>query len=209
MSVAYLGAMALRVGYLASSSGSSAREIHEAAVAGEVDVESVVMITNNSGSGAAEWARAAHIPVVHLSGRTHEDPAELDEAMRVALVKHRTQVVALSGYAKLVGTATLREFPNRILNVHPAPLPEFGGQGMYRLAVHQAVLDSGIHYSAVSIHVIDEVYDRGTVVAATRVPVEPGDTPESLQARVHALEGSCFVEVLRRIETGGLDLDAL
>lgn len=202
-----LGVMGLRIGYLASGAGSSARAIHQAASRGELKVESAVMVSNNSGSEALRWARASGIPTAHLSSRTYPDPVDLDAAIRDALAGHDAELVVLSGYAKLVGPLTLARFAHRILNVHPAPLPRFGGKGMYGLAVHQAVLDAGVAESAVTIHVIDDRYDHGPVVAAFPVAVEPTDSAETLQARVHEQEAACYLDVLGQIAAGEIDLD--
>jgi phosphoribosylglycinamide formyltransferase 1 len=198
--------MALRLGYLASGAGSGAKGIHSAISDGHLDVVSAVMISNNSGSLALRWARDGGVPTAHLSSLTHERPDELDEAMCDVLKSHRVDLVILSGYAKLVGPLTLATFHNRMLNVHPAPLPRFGGRGMYGLAVHQAVLDSGVTESAVTIHLLNEHYDQGPVVASYPVPVLEADTAASLRTRVHAAEPACYVDVLARLLNGELDL---
>lgn len=121
--------MRVRVAYLASGAASSARGIHRAAVNGVIDARSVCLIGNNSTSGAIEWARGQGIPTYHLSGKTHPDPQHLDAEIRDALLEHVPDLVVLSGYARRIGPLTLRAFPGRILNVHPAPLPQFGGKG--------------------------------------------------------------------------------
>ena len=201
--------MIRRLGYLASGRGSSAQAIHAAGRRGELKIESAVVISNNSGSPALQWAQADGIPHAHLSSRTHPDPTQLDEAVRDTLVGHDVELVVLSGYAKLVGGATLEQFPRRILNVHPAPLPDFGGQGMYGLAVHQAVLEAGLAHTEITIHLIDDRYDRGPAVATWPVEVLPDDTAESLQARVRAAEPACYIDVLRRVVSGEIDLDSV
>lgn len=150
------------------------------------------------------------MPAYHLSGRTHPDGDSLDAAIRDALLTHDTELVVLSGYAKRVGQLTVSAFEGRILNVHPAPLPNFGGQGMYGMAVHEAVLSAGERESAVTIHHVNEHYDDGQVVATYPVPVDPDDTPETLRQRVHAAEPGCWIELLGRLTAGhklpGLDL---
>src|SRR6185503_10615466 len=104
---------------------------------------------------------------------------------------------------------TLRAYHNRILNVHPALLPKFGGQGMFGAHVHTAVLKAGERETGVTIHLVDDAYDHGPVVAQAAVPVEAGDTPETLAARVQAREQTLYPEVLARIFSGALDLDSL
>ena len=112
----------------------------------------------------------------------------------------------LSGYLRQLGPVTLARFAGRILNVHPGLLPRFGGHGMYGRRVHEAVLGAGVAESGATIHVVDEEYDHGPVVAARTVPVLAGDTAETLEARVTALEPSFFVETLGRIASGELTL---
>jgi phosphoribosylglycinamide formyltransferase-1 len=94
----------------------------------------------------------------------------------------------------------------RILNIHPGPLPAFGGHGMYGRRVHEAVIAAGVAESGICIHLVDEEYDRGPVLARRAVPVEPGDTPQSLEARVIGLEPAFFVETLGRIARGEIVL---
>jgi phosphoribosylglycinamide formyltransferase-1 len=104
------------------------------------------------------------------------------------LGRARADLVVLAGYLKLVPPPVVAAYRGRIINVHPALLPEFGGQGMYGRRVHEAVLASGARETGATVHLVDEVYDRGAVLAQRRVPVLPGDTPQSLAERVLALE---------------------
>jgi phosphoribosylglycinamide formyltransferase-1 len=112
----------------------------------------------------------------------------------------------MSGYLRRLGPAMLGAYAHRILNIHPGPLPAFGGEGMYGRRVHEAVLAAGVRESGIVIHLVDEVYDHGPVVARRAVPVEPGDTAETLEARVRAAEPGFFVETLQRLARGDLEL---
>jgi phosphoribosylglycinamide formyltransferase-1 len=109
----------------------------------------------------------------------------------------------LAGYLKLVHASVVARFRGRMINVHPALLPEFGGPGMYGRRVHEAVLASGAKESGATVHFVDEEFDRGAIIAQERVPVEPGDTPETLAARVleaeHRLLPRVVLELARRI----------
>jgi folate-dependent phosphoribosylglycinamide formyltransferase PurN len=105
-----------------------------------------------------------------------------------ALVDAGVQVVFLAGYLRLLPAAVVARWPRRILNVHPALLPSFGGKGMYGLNVHRAVLESGARITGPTVHFVDERYDEGHILAQWPVPVRPGDTPETLAARVLAAE---------------------
>ena len=199
----------LALGVLASHGGTNLQAIIDSCRSGAIDVEVRVVISNNSRSMALERARRADIPTAHLSGSTHPNPDQLDEAIAETLRRHGVQVVALAGYMKMLGPRTLDAYRNRILNVHPALLPKFGGQGMYGERVHRAVLASGDSVSGVTVHLVDEEYDRGPVVAQSEVPVLPGDTPDTLAARVLEQEHILYSETIQRIATGEVDLSAL
>ena len=199
----------LALGVLASHGGTNLQAIIDSCRSGAIDAEVRVVISNNSRSLALERARRANIPASHLSSSTHPTPDLLDEAITETLHRHGVQVVALAGYMKMLGTRTLDAYRSRILNVHPALLPKFGGQGMYGERVHEAVLASGERVSGVTVHLVDEVYDHGPVVAQTQVPVLPDDTPGALAAKVLEQEHILYPETIQRIATGEIDLDVL
>jgi phosphoribosylglycinamide formyltransferase 1 len=115
------------------------------------------------------------------------DPADADDWLH-RLARHGVELVVLAGYLKLVPPAVIARYRDRILNVHPALLPAFGGRGMYGRRVHEAVLASGARESGATVHLVDEEYDRGRILAQGRVPVLPGDTPDTLAERVLAVE---------------------
>jgi phosphoribosylglycinamide formyltransferase-1 len=119
-----------------------------------------------------------------------------------AFQSHGADLVLLAGYMKKVGPRLLKAYPNRVLNIHPALLPSFGGEGMYGLRVHKAVLDSGAKVSGVTVHVVDEVYDHGPIVAQETVPVEQDDTPETLAARVLKVEHHIYSSVVKLFAEG-------
>jgi len=197
----------LRLGFLASGSGTNMQAILDASRSGRLSqVEPVVVISNNSSSGALQRSAAAGLPTYHLSSATHPEPRALDEAIATALTGHDVSVVVLAGYMKMVGPVTLDRFRGRILNIHPALLPKYGGRGFYGRAVHEAVLAAGETESGVTVHVVDEVYDHGPILAQARVPVLPGDTPGSLANRVLEQEHTLYAETLQRIAMGEISL---
>ena len=124
---------------------------------------------------------------------THADPVALDAAILVALQTHGVEIVCLAGYMKKLGARTLAACRGRILNIHPALLPNFGGRCMYGMRVHEAVLAAGENESGATVHLIDGEYDHGPVLAQEKVPVCDGDTPEQLQARVLEVEHRLYV----------------
>ncbi len=199
----------LRIAVFASGTGTTLQAVIDACESGALHARIAVVIGNNSGSGAARRAAAHAIPFVHLSGHTHADPAELDAAIRDALIAHDVELVLLAGYMKKIGHETLHAFAGRMINTHPALLPKFGGQGMYGSNVHAAVLASGDPTTGISVHLVDGDYDTGRVLAQREVPVEPGDDAGTLAARVQSNERPFLIEVLQRIATGALVLPAV
>jgi phosphoribosylglycinamide formyltransferase-1 len=176
---------------------------------GILPAEVVVVISNNAGSMAATRAANEGIPFRHLSGVTHPDPDLLDAGIASVLAEADVELVVLAGYMKKVGPHTIGRFPRRIVNIHPALLPKFGGVGMYGMHVHRAVLEAGDDRTGITIHLVDQEYDRGPIVAQCEVKVVPGDDPDTLAARVLEREHAFYVETLRRIVSGELDLDTL
>ena len=162
------------------------------------------MVSNRRDAGALDWARAQGLPC--LWAPTVGDPDAADERLAEAMRAHGVNLIILSGYLRHLGPKTLEGFKGRILNIHPGPLPEFGGEGMYGRRVHEAVIDAGVARSAIVIHGVDEVYDRGPELTRRWVDVEPGDTADSLESRVTALEPLFFVETLKRLSEGALVL---
>jgi phosphoribosylglycinamide formyltransferase-1 len=169
----------MNIGFLASHNGSNMQAIIDACKTGALGASTAVVISNNSGSGALARAKKEGIPWYHLSDETHPNPQGLDQAILDAMREHAVDVIALVGYLKKLGPRTLSRFAGRILNIHPALLPKFGGKGMYGMHVHEAVIASGETESGVSIHIVDAEYDTGPVIAQARVSIEPTDTPET------------------------------
>ena len=196
----------MKLGFLASGSGTNMQAIVDACRDGRLPAEPAVAVGNNSRSRALERARRLGIPAFHLSSRTHPDPEELDAAIASVLSRCGADLVCLAGYMKLVGPRTLWAFEGRVLNIHPALLPKHGGRGFYGRAVHEAVLASGDTETGATVHLVDGLYDHGPILAQARVPVLAGDTPETLAARVLEQEHRLFPETLRRIAAGEIEL---
>lgn len=146
-----------------------------------------LLVTDRDGIGALERAARAGVAtrVIPTKGRADADVAAETLA---ALEEHGVRVIFLAGYLKLVPPAVVARFRRRILNIHPALLPSFGGKGMWGHHVHEAVLASGMRISGPTVHFVDEEFDHGTIVAQWPVPVLPGDTPDTLAARVLTFE---------------------
>jgi phosphoribosylglycinamide formyltransferase-1 len=198
-----------RLGFLASHGGSNMQAIIDACKEGRLHAQPAVVISNNSESTALERARREGIPGYHLSSATHPDPAELDAAITHTLEEHGVDLVILAGYMKLLGPQTLARYRGRILNIHPALLPKFGGKGLYGKKVHEAVLAAGERVTGVTIHLVDERYDAGPIIAQREVPVMEGDTVDSLADRVLEREHELYAETIEKIVQGEIDLDAV
>jgi phosphoribosylglycinamide formyltransferase 1 len=196
----------LRIAVLASHEGTTLQSIIDACVQGRIDGRVVAVLSNNSGSGALRRAAAAGIETFHLSSSTHSSGDSLDAAICGALQRARADIIFLAGYMKRLGPRTVAAFPARILNTHPALLPKFGGQGMFGDRVFEAVLAGGESESGASVHLVDAEYDTGAVVSQERIRVFPGDTVESLKARVQACEREVIVKTLAAIASGELVL---
>ena len=196
----------LKLGFLASHTGSNMQAIIDACTAGTLAAEPCVVISNNSRSGALAraLARQENIAAYHLSERTHGKA--LGGAILAAMQRHGVEVICLAGYMKKLGAEVLAAYEGRILNIHPSLLPKFGGQGMYGMRVHEAVLAAGARESGATVHLVDEEYDHGRVLAQEKVPVQAGDTPEALQKRVLAAEHRLYAATLARIAAGEIPI---
>ncbi len=184
----------VRVAVLVSGGGTNLQALldtlHDSPIARIARV-----ISSRPDAGALERARRAGVPTTVL--RDAGDPAEVLSALTGA------QLVVLAGYLKLVHASVVARFRGRIINIHPALLPDFGGAGMYGRRVHEAVLASGAKESGATVHFVDEEFDRGAIIAQEKVPIEAGDTPDTLAARVleaeHRLLPRVILEIARRI----------
>ena len=196
----------MNIGFLASHNGSNMQAIVDACRTERLDATPAAVVSNNSESGALARAKKEGIPHYHLSSKTHPDSRELDEAISDVMEAHAVDIVVLAGYMKKLGPKVLTDYAGRILNIHPALLPRFGGKGMYGMHVHEAVIASGAVESGVSIHVVDAEYDTGPLGAQSRVMVKETDTPKRLAVRILKREQTFFPKVLQQIATGEIEL---
>jgi phosphoribosylglycinamide formyltransferase-1 len=180
--------------------------IIDACKSGVLPANPALVISNNGESGALARAAREGIPHGHLSGKTHPDPDALDQAILAALLAHDVDVVILAGYMKKLGPKTLSHYAGAILNIHPALLPKHGGQGMYGMNVHEAVLAAGETESGATVHLVTDEYDTGAIIAQQTVPVLAGDTPQTLAARVLQVEHLLFPKVLQQIAVGEVQI---
>jgi phosphoribosylglycinamide formyltransferase 1 len=196
----------MNIGVLASHEGTTLQSLIDGCASGRIPGRVVLVVSNNSTSGALAKARLAGVRALHLSSSTHERPEALDAAMRDALMQVGAELVFLAGYMKRVGPLVLAAFNGRVLNTHPALLPRFGGKGMYGDHVFRAVLDAGEAESGVSVHLVDPDYDTGPVVSQRKLQVLPDDSLETLKARIRSIERELVVETLAQIAHGRIAL---
>lgn len=170
------------------------RAIVGACESGELKAIPVLLIANRD-CKAIGFAREMALPfhIIPTAGEAALADIHAADALKAA----GAEWVVLSGYLRKLGPRVLEAFPGRILNIHPALLPDFGGEGMYGRRVHEAVVASGASESGATVHYVDGEYDHGEVVAQARVPVRPGDTAADLEARVMEVEPSLFVRTLK------------
>jgi phosphoribosylglycinamide formyltransferase 1 len=187
----------LRVGVLVSGTGSNLQALIDACRRGELPAKIAVVISNVPTAFALERARAAGIPAFVVSRRAYPSADGFETALRETLVMHRVELVCLAGFLRILSAQFVAAFPGRIMNIHPALLPAFGGKGMYGERVHQAVLASGVPRTGCTVHFVTEVPDGGPIIAQATVPVQAGDTSATLAARVAKEEHRLYPAAVR------------
>lgn len=199
--------MPSRLAVLASGRGSNLQAIieHFDNLARERVAKVVLVASNRPDSPALVRAATASIDIAHFNSA--DDGSELGALLK----SFRIDLVVLAGYLKRIPPKVIREYSGRIVNIHPALLPAFGGEGMYGARVHEAVIASGARESGVTVHLVDDEYDRGPIVAQWRMPVNPSDTAESLASRVLNIEHVVYpravemVAILQQLESKRTD----
>jgi phosphoribosylglycinamide formyltransferase-1 len=193
----------LNMGVFGSGRGSNFQAILKAIRSGEIANAAIrVVVSNNSNAGILELARAEGIPAEHISEKRFAGETEFVHHLLTTLRSYGVNFIVLAGYMKRVPQQVIHHFRNRIVNIHPALLPKYGGKGMYGMRVHEAVLAAGERVSGATVHLVDEEYDHGPIILQRRVPVLPDDTPETLAARVLKLEHELYPEALRLFSEG-------
>ncbi len=193
----------LKIGVLGSGSGSNAQSIIDAIEAGTLDAEVVCVLTDVEDARILERAAKHGIPACYINAGPFKTKLEGDaeqEYIRV-LKEHGAECVVLAGFMRIVKAAMLAAFPNRVLNIHPALLPAFPGIASWKQA-----LDYGTRVAGCTVHFVDEGTDTGPIIVQRVVPVEPGDTPETLHARIQVEEHKAYPEALRLLATGRLKI---
>ena len=193
-----------RIAVLASGGGSNLQAIIDhLSNLGERRAGTVVLVASDRpDAGALARARAEHIRGAMII--SHHAP--LGDELEALIERHSINLVALAGYLQLVPPVVVRRLAGRVINVHPAPLPAYGGPGMYGARVHRAVLASGIEFTGPTVHFVNEKYDQGAVIAHWPVPVLPDDDEHALAARVLRAEHLLYPRVVQAVAAGDVVL---
>lgn len=190
----------LRIAFLASNNGTAMRAVIEAIERGALAAEPCLIASNKNSSPVLQFAAEQKLVAMCIPTQGVEDDA--DRTLLNALCEERADLLVLSGYLRKLGPRTLSAFNGRIINIHPALLPKFGGTGMYGRRVHDAVIQAGERISGATVHLVDPEYDQGRIVAARSIPLEAQEDAASLERKVMELECALLVETLREIADG-------
>jgi formyltetrahydrofolate-dependent phosphoribosylglycinamide formyltransferase len=188
-----------------ASRGSNLQALLDACAAGEIAGRIVLVIGTRADTPALERARAAGAAVVVVSPRKYEgDEAAYGQALLRPLQRHQIDLICLTGYMRQLPPTVVGAYSERVMNIHPALLPLFGGRGMYGEHVHRAALVSGMKVSGCTVHFVEEHYDTGPIIVQTAVPIAEDDTPQSLAARILPEEHRAYVSAVQLFAAGRL-----
>ncbi|MGB9663997.1 MAG: phosphoribosylglycinamide formyltransferase [Ignavibacteria bacterium] len=195
-----------RICVFASGRGSNLQAIIDGVEQGKLNCEIVFVLSNNSSSGALEIARRKNIPAFHLSEKVFHKNSFEDSLIEL-LDRYKPDLIVLAGYMKLVPLSVIKKFRNRIINIHPALLPKYGGKGMYGMNVHNAVFQAGDKISGVTIHLVNENYDEGKIIYQEEIDISDCKNPEEIAERILKLEHRVYPEIIQKIINGQINLD--
>jgi phosphoribosylglycinamide formyltransferase 1 len=196
----------LRVAVLISGGGTTLANLIDKIRARALDVEIGCVVSSNPSAGGLKFAAQAGIPSAVIERRGFADEDAFSQAVFEACRAAGARLVVMGGFLKHVLIPA--DFENRVVNIHPALIPDFCGHGFYGHRVHKAVLAAGVRVSGCTVHFVDNQYDHGPIILRREVPVEPGDTPDMLAARVFKAECEAYPEALRLIAAGRVRVEA-
>lgn len=192
----------MNIAVFASGRGSNLMAIINAIKEGKLNAKIALVISNNPNAGALEIAMVNGIDALHISRKQFDSDEKYVEKLLHELKTRNIELIVLAGYMKKIPPEIIREYQNKILNIHPALLPAFGGPGMYGMNVHKAVIDYGVKITGVTVHIVDEEYDHGPIVMQKAVEVRQDDTPETLAERVLKVEHEIYPQVIKLFVEG-------
>jgi len=186
----------LNIAIFASGGGTNAQAIADAIEEGRLNARIGLCVSNRIDAGVLARMEQLGIPSVVLASKTFESENDYTRQLLEELEKKEINFVALAGYLRKIPSEVVRKFKGRMLNIHPALLPAFGGKGFYGRRVHEAVIEYGVKWTGVTVHVVDEEYDTGPIVLQEPVRVESEDTADTLAARVLEIEHKLYPEAI-------------
>jgi len=195
----------MRVAVMASGGGSNLQQLLDRFPLREgssASAEVCLVVADRPEIGALERAARAAVPTAVVPPRDFASPESFGQRLLELFREHAVELIVLAGYLKMVPPNVVAAYSNRMLNIHPALLPAFGGRGMYGHHVHQAVLEAGVKLSGCTVHFVNEQYDRGPIIAQRAVPVYHTDTVETLAARVLVQEHRTLPEAVDLVARG-------
>ena len=196
----------IRIAVLVSGKGrgTNMQAIIDACMSGKIHGDVALVLGVKDNAPAMERARGQQIETLAVSPKDFPSVEDYDHAVFDALRDSQIDLICLAGYMRLLGTNIIKHYRNRIMNVHPALVPSFAGKGMYGHHVHEAVLTRGVKFTGVTVHFVDEEYDRGPIIAQSIVPIQDDDTPDSLGARVLPVEHGTYTNAIALFADGRL-----
>lgn len=191
-----------RIAVFLSGRGSNFQSILKQIKKGIIKAEISVVITDNPNAGALAITEKENISSEVIIRKDFKNIKAYNNYILKTIKKYKSDFIVLAGYLKIIGSNIVKAYKDKIINIHPALLPLFGGKGMYGINVHKAVLESGMKVSGVTVHFVDETYDTGTVIAQVAVKVENNDTPEELAHRILKCEHKIYPYVVKKLIDG-------
>ena len=177
----------------------------DATNSGQLEAEIALVVSSSAKAFGLTRAEQSGVPSFVFREKKYDSKEEASRALLEKLKENAIDFIALAGYLKLISPELISAYRRKIINMHPALLPKYGGQGMYGLHVHEAVLAAGDKESGLSFHIVDEEYDRGRIVEQFRAPVQENDSPEILQKRIQNIEHEQYPIVLGKLIRGDYD----
>ncbi|MBN1756168.1 phosphoribosylglycinamide formyltransferase [bacterium] len=200
------GLSELRLAVFASGSGSNLQAIIDAIKEGKLEARINLVVSDKIDAFALERAQKEGISTVYINRKDFSERGDFINRLLAIMDEYRVNFIVLAGYMKKVPTELVRKFTGRMLNIHPALVPAFCGKGYYGMKVHQAVVDYGVKVTGVTVHLVDEEYDNGAIVAQCTVKVMDDDTAESLAERVLEYEHAIYPETIQLFAADRVDI---
>lgn len=197
----------LRLGVLVSGGGSNLQSIIDNGKSGYLPAEVVIIISSKQGVYALERAKKHNIPATVVIPKNYKTREEYEDELIKILNSYNVDLVILAGYIRVLSSHFVRAFQGRIMNIHPALIPSFCGEGYYGEKVHKAVLDYGAKVTGATVHFVDEGADTGPIILQRAVPVKDHDTPETLAARVLKEEHRIYPDAIKLYAEGRLQIN--